>query len=462
MKFAIIVDNPKRDLDGVTLVAHELVKRGAEVLLVPMYQQGYDVPLLCPHGVIVNYARPNNAELLASYRALDMCVMVLDTEGGVLSQSGPDSPENWARLFRENGYDRLVDGYFFWGSRLYSAFHAQSALPSCALHITGCPRFDFCAEPWRRLFAGPQNGYVLVNTNFSSINPRFTESADREKAILLELGWQPEYASRLFEHLHAVWPRYLDTIEHIARRLPQCRVWVRPHPFEEEAPYARRLAGLENVTVDGRGNVLPTIANAACVVHLNCGTAVEATMLGTPAISLEYLNTEVLRSHAWLPARLSIAASSLRELEDLLQDPAELRRRTAAQRDGNLREWIEPWFHRVDGQAAARVADAAVSVITAAPTPRRSVAHSARGSRARTAPRMLAGVSALVLGSRLADRLQAVARPARRAKRFTVHDVRTRLAQIAPLDKSASGVVVEAARSPVTGLPLSSIRVAAK
>jgi surface carbohydrate biosynthesis protein len=451
MRVALVVDSPKRDLDGIVLIAYHLARRGAEALVVPMYQQGYDLPLLRPHGVIVNYARTNNAELLASYRALGSSVMVLDTEGGVLSESGVDAPRNWARSFRAAGYERLVNGYFFWGPRLLAAFGAESGLPQAALRLTGCPRYDFCAEPWRRLLAAPDAGYVLVNTNFSAINPRFTASGDAEKRIFLELGWAPDYVARLFTDLQAVWPRYLDAIAELARRVPGRRILVRPHPFEDEARYAQRFAGVPNVRVDGSGNVLPLIANAACVVHLNCGTAVESTMLGTPAISLEFLNTDTMRAHAALPSQLSIAASSIDELERIV--------RGAQPGASARREHLEPWFHRIDGEAASRVADAALEISSDAREPRRSIAASLRGARAVSAPRVLAGAASALLGSRRAGRVQGLLKPARRAKAFSAQDVESCVQSLAKVEGANSRFTVAHARHPLTGMRLGSIRV---
>src|ERR1051326_6603616 len=128
MKVALIVDSPKRDLEGAALTAFHLAKRGAEAILVPMYQQGYDIPLASPDAVIVNYARENNRELLATYRSLGIAVIVMDTEGGVLSEAGLDAPDTWARQMRRSGLGACVDRYFFWGERLRAAFKLHSGI----------------------------------------------------------------------------------------------------------------------------------------------------------------------------------------------------------------------------------------------------------------------------------------------------------------------------------------------
>jgi surface carbohydrate biosynthesis protein len=461
MRVAVIVDSPKRDLDGVVLMAYQLARRGVEAYVVPMYQQGYDLPLLCPDGVIVNYARPNNRELLETYRALGISVMVMDTEGGVLSEAGIDSPSNWAREIRATGLGSCVDRYFFWGSRLHEAFAKDSGIPPAALHVTGCPRYDFCASPWRDTLEFPACGYVLVNTNFSATNPRFTRSQTSEKTIFRQLGWPHDYIEHLFEDLAAVFPRYLQTIEQLARRQPGLQIRIRPHPFEDEAIYTARFGAFANVVVDGSGNVLPAIANAACVLHLNCGTAVESLLLGTPAIALEFLNTEVMRSHASLPSRISVAAASLEELEGLVRDPAQLKRRHGERRAALVREFVEPWFHVLDGRAAERVADLAIATLGAGACARRSLSASLGGSRARSVKRALAGAAYNLIGSAAGSALQNLVRPARRAKQFAAAQVGERIARLREIEAPSEALSVAHARHPLSGAPLASIRVAA-
>jgi len=458
MRLALVVDSPKRDLDGLVLVAYQLARRGTEVFLVPMYQQGYDVPVLRPDAVVVNYARENNLELLTTYKRLAIAVLVLDTEGGVLSESGLDAPYNWAKQFHALGLHHCVDRYLFWGPRLYEAFAAASGMSPPTLSVTGCPRYDFCAYPWRRLLEFAERDYVLVNTNFSAVNPRFTQSAHAEKAIFVQLGWPTDYVDRLFTDLERVFPRYLEAIEHVARRQPRLRIRVRPHPFEDAALYERRFAGITNIVVEGGGNVLPVIASAACVVHLNCGTAVESLMLGTPAVSLEFLNTEAMRAHAPLPSTLSVPAQSAAEFEHLVVNSDELRRRLSNTGPDLLSRFVEPWFHQVDGHSAERVAENAIAAARSRGSPRYSLLASLRGSRTTSLGRLATGFASNLLGSAAASSLQGVTIPARRAKRVLLGEVRQLINRICSLDAQPA-LCVEPARHPVSRMPMASIRI---
>jgi surface carbohydrate biosynthesis protein len=459
MKVGLIVDSPKRDLAGIVLVAHELLKLGAQPYVIPMYQQGYDVPLIGPDAVVVNYARPNNRELLRGYRELGIAVVVMDTEGGVLSEGGYDSPDNWARLFKQNGLDRCVDRYLFWGVRVRDAFAASGALTPEHLEVTGCPRYDFCHPRWSRMLDYPERGFVLVNTNFSAINPQFTRSAGDELEVFTRTGWSPEYTQALFDDLVAAFPRYLDAIAGMAQRNPHRRIIIRPHPFEDTALYRRRYVQFDNVTIDSAGNVLNVLNAADCMVHLNCGSAVETVLLGKTPIALEYLNTERMRSHSGLPSSISCHARDEADLDRLVGSSLERDQRLDR---GELRECcIEPWFYTIDGCASARTAAAIVGTVRAAPRRvRASLLRSAAGGVTRPSAGQLAqGVASQILGSRAVEALRSTARRTRKHKAIEPEVVTDLLRGLSACDGTRAPAHAEHAVHPLTRARLASLRV---
>jgi surface carbohydrate biosynthesis protein len=458
LKVGLIVDNPKRDLAGLVLVAHELLKLGIDAYVIPMYQQGYDVPLIMPDAVVVNYARMTNRELLRGYRELGIAVIVLDTEGGVLSEDGSDSPGNWARMFKENGLDQCVDRYLFWGVRVHDAFVAAGVLSADRLQVTGCPRYDFCRPPWNRLLRYPERGFVLVNTNFSAINPQFTRSADDELEIFIRTGWSREYTLALFKELRAVFPRYLDTVARMAERNPQRNIVVRPHPFEDADVYRRRYGDHANVTVDAAGSVFDVLDAADCMVHLNCGSAVETVLLGKTPISLEYLNTDRMRRHASLPSRISCRAKDETDLDCLIDSPAVREQRW--DRVGLRERCIEPWFHTIDGRASARTAAAVADAVSAEPRcGRASLRHSAAGGVARPSAGQLAqGVASQVFGSRTISVLRSAVSRSRRDKTVEAEAVTDLLQALRTCDGTRAPARAEHAAHPLTRARLATLR----
>jgi surface carbohydrate biosynthesis protein len=452
----LVVDNPKRDLDGLALLAYQLACAGLPSALVPLYQQGVELPLLGVRAAVVNYARLNNRGLLEGYRTRGIAVYVLDTEGGVLSDAGRYTPENWASWLRESGLNALVDEYFCWGSAVASAFRELSGIAPERIHVTGCPRYDYCEPPWRDTLHFHLSDHVLVNANFSAINPSFTHGEDAERRAFRAAGFDDAYVDPLLAELHTAFEGFLQAIEQLADALPRQQILIRPHPFEDARVYTERFGERANVVVDGRGNVLNAIASARCVVHLNCGTAVESVLLGKMPVCIDYLNTERLIANTPLPRRISARPQSVDALIETVARGDEAREYPFAE----LRSrYIEPWFHTADGLAAQRVVSLLQSRTAHLP-PVRSYSLSLNGGYSRpTAGQRLQGWAANLLGPAVAARLRAWREPSRRAKAFTAEQVDGVLRALDRVSGTSRGVAARTARHPLSGRPMSSVLV---
>ena len=458
MRIGWVVDHPKRDLAGGVLAAYQLASRGASVALIPMYEQGVDVPRLGLDTLVANYARAANLDLMRAFAEAGLALYVLDTEGGVLADKGGNSPPALAAHIRDMGYGSILSGYFLWGSRLHEAFKAGGTLKPEQLHLTGCPRFDFAAPRWRSLLDGEQHGYLLVNANFPLVNSRFASRPDDERAAMIRFGFDAAYIDRLLTDLKQVFKNYLVDIGRLAAARPIRKILVRPHPFEREEVYREALGQHPNIVIDGTGSVLDRIQNAAAIIHLNCGTAIEAVLLGKLPIQLEHLNTPATAGHALLPARVSRPTRSFEELLAVVDDlDAETRKFDFA---GMHAADIHPFFHRNDGQAAERVADVLAGVKDRR-TPFVSLSSVLRGTRPNPSLGQIAkGAASLLFGSAATERLRTRFNPARREKRIEPSDVERLLGQIAVHDQADPSLFsVERARCARTGLPLASITI---
>lgn len=458
MRIGWVVDHPRRDLAGAVLAAYQLAARGASVALIPMYEQGVDVPRLGLDTLVANYARAANLDLMRAFAEAGLALYVLDTEGGVLADKGGNSPPALAAHIRDMGYSNILSGYFLWGGRLHDAFKAAGTLKPEQIHLTGCPRFDFAAPRWRSLLDGKQHGYLLVNANFPLVNSRFASRPDDERAAMIRFGFDAAYIDRLLADLTQVFKNYVVDIGRLAAARPNQTILVRPHPFEREEVYRAALDRHANVVIDGTGSVLDRIQNAAAIIHLNCGTAIEAVLLGKLPIQLEHLNTPATAGHALLPARVSRPTSSFEELLAVVDDlEAETHGFDFA---GIHAAEIHPFFHRNDGQAAERVAD----VLAGAREHRApfvSLSSVIRGTRPNPSLGQIAkGAASLLFGSAATERLRTRFNPARREKRIEPSDVRRLIGQIAVHDRSDPSLfAVERARCARTGLPLASIAI---
>jgi surface carbohydrate biosynthesis protein len=451
-----VVDHPKRDLAGSVLAAYQLASRGASVAIVPMYEQGVDVPRLGLDTLVVNYARTANLDLMRSFAKAGLALHVLDTEGGVLAEKGGNSPPAMAAYVRTSGYSDILAGYFFWGSRLHDAFNDNRTMPSDRLHLTGCPRFDFAAPRWRSLLNGKRRNYLLINANFPLVNSRFSAKPGAEREAMTRAGWDGAYVDRFITDLTQVFANYLVEIGRLAAARPDRAILVRPHPFESEEVYRSALAQHPNVVVDGTGSVLDMIQNAAAVIHLNCGTAVEAVLLDKLPVQLEYLNTPATAGHALLPARVSRAVASFDELLDVIDriDEETTKFDFAAVHAAN----IEAFFHRNDGAAADRVSDVLLGLKGQGQV-FVSLASALRGSRPNPSLGQVAkGAASLAFGSAATEKFRTWFSPARRDKRIAPAEVGSLLQRIALHDrKDPSLFTAKRARCTATGLPLASI-----
>jgi hypothetical protein len=239
--------------------------------------------------------------------------------------------------------------------------------------------------------------------------------------------------------------------------LPLERLVLRPHPFENEGVYRDAFGGLPNVEVDGRGNVIDALSGAKALLHLNCGTAIEAIMLGVTPYSLEFLNTEHMSSHASLPSRASLPVGSYDELAALLAGEPAAVPFDFQDRHSRL---VEPYFYRNDGQAAVRAAEALVGDGARRAGRRRasrSLKRSLLASRPSPRPGQVAqSLIANLLGSRAASRLRGAFQTSRRDKSLSTAATRSILGSLAAHD-AAPAAAASHARHPLTGLPLASL-----
>jgi surface carbohydrate biosynthesis protein len=456
-RVGIVVDHPKRDLDGAVRLAHALLNRGAETCLIPLYDQGVDVPLLDLDVLVINYARPVNLALVTGYVAQGVPVFVLDTEGGVLSQEGANSIRGLTDYIAQSDYVRLLRGYFFWGGSLRDAFAEAGILQPGGLHLTGCPRFDVTSQRWRGTLDYPRSGYILVNANFPLVNPAFAKDAGGEAKVLVGSGWDQDYVRRMVADQTGILAGFIDTVKRLAACLPNMRFVVRPHPFESDVIYRSAFAGLDNVTVDGAGNVLNVIRHCACLVHLNCGTSIEAVMLERLPVSMEFLNTEHMANHSTLPSKISMKAGTFEELVAILGDlPSAFRKFDF---DGTYRRFIHDFFHDNDGAAGDRVAKA----LLADPGRSKRLGLQSRIfwslASSRTESRIwqrFQAAAANILGTRAVAWLRSRVQAARRGKVLDAKAIR-RLASSLARHEGLRAPEVFNARHPVTRLPLSSV-----
>jgi hypothetical protein len=101
----------------------------------------------------------------------------------------------------------------------------------------------------------------------------------------------------------------------LARALPNHTILIRPHPTEDHEVWREIAKDLPNARVDNDGNVVPWLMACETLIHVGCTTAVEAAVIGRPAIN--YQSACSLEFDPPLPYELSHHAFSLDELLEM-------------------------------------------------------------------------------------------------------------------------------------------------
>lgn len=354
VRVALIVDNPLRDLPGLVLLASRLACAGAVVHLVPMNLQDTELRALAPDCVVLNYLRPTNDRLARQLVDAGVALVVLDTEGGVLS-----SLDAYDRtLTTDVDLRSSIAAYCSWGATLATAAVDRGWFRPDQVVVTGAPRFDFYADPWRAAAlasspAGHQPKTILVNSNFPVANPRFQSPTREAEMLVRQFGWAEAEVTIWRKTQERSLQELVAMTNLLAAARPDAQIVYRPHPFERASTYDGLLLPLRNLRLAKEGSVDGWILNSCAVIQRSCTTAVEAALSGVPALSPRWVPTPFEMEAA---ERVSVPCSSMDELESRVAAALAGDRTVPASVQAALAATIDQWFHRVDGHSHERVA----------------------------------------------------------------------------------------------------------
>ena len=192
---------------------------------------------------------------------------------------------------------------FAWGQENLELWSGHPDFPMAAVTLSGNPRADLLKpevrdvfEPAVRAIREQYGDFVLINTNFGSINCDLVTlnlkypDPSRPGHYLYGAtanGLPRDEVDTLFEHRRKIFSSFQDLIPRMAAALPSVTFVVRPHFAESIGFWSDLLKDWPNVRVVREGNVVPWLYAAKALIHNGCTTAVEAYALGVPAIAFE-------------------------------------------------------------------------------------------------------------------------------------------------------------------------------
>jgi surface carbohydrate biosynthesis protein len=423
-RICLIVDNPLRDIDGLVLVSWHLAQHGHTVYMTPMYDQGFDILSLKPDMVVANYARRNNIELLRRFHNAGIAVAVLDTEGS----PGSDM-EKFARMVGQTGIGEFAALYCFWGRKQFEAFIAQASVPRRIMSITGCPRYDYCVAPLRQSLLKPKvaSHYVLINTNFASVNPRFTRSFEDERKTMIRNGYDEIFVNKYFEDVFLAYKQIKNVIKQLVEAFPDVLFILRPHPFENPKTYIDAIR-YSNFEVKQEGTSIEWLNHARLLIHLNCLTSIESMMMGVEPVSVEWLNTPTLAPLG--PA--SNISQQMQEMNDLLQTVDHVLCERMPPLSDEIKQArsaiIEAYYHAIDGASAKRAAVAMETALQDRSVARVPINRVHVGFSLKQLMRQFLGYNLFHAVRKLYERSPSDAR--RKAKQFTIDEFTQKIFRI--------------------------------
>ena len=365
MRLALIVDNPLRDLLGLTLLSMYLCQQGADCFLVPMYLSQQESWGLAPDFILCHYLRKNNqAEVRTAIQA-GIKVGLLDTEGGI-----SNAMDAYAQTLAPDAATRFdLSVICAWGPLFKEYAVKESWYQANQLELTGHPRFDFYVEPWRLVALGRakdagevKSPFVLINSNVFLVNSCFhTPEQDIEMYVKV-FGYERNTVLRWQELEQQKLAAMVDLTNDLARTFPETNFVFRPHPSEKIETYQELMEPRKNLFVIKKGSVDGWILGALAVIQHGCSTAVEAGMAGIPSFSPRWINSATNLETA---ESVSVVCDTKEKLFSHISRIIEGKYQVPAAVQDNIDRIIADRFYLADGCSHQRVGQAILRALKA-------------------------------------------------------------------------------------------------
>ena len=319
------VENQVRELDAKLLLACVAAERGFSVVLGSRTFINYVMPSL-PRGLfLAKSMRAISKRTLAITRGLGHRIVAWDEESLVRYESA----DYTAWRYSEDTF-KCIDELFAWGADDAAFFKRYEGYTGVPVHVTGNPRIDLLRPEVRGYFDAEVQAlkarygdFILVNTNFSfvnnfvpSLNLLERDESGQARVSRTGRGMSLAFATGMAAHQQAIHDHFRDLMPRLAAWFPGHHIVLRPHPSENHDGWRQALAGCPRVSVVHEGNVVPWLMAARVLLHNGCTTAVEASVLETPAVSFMPVRSAEHDYH--LPNGLSHQAATPDEVRDTL------------------------------------------------------------------------------------------------------------------------------------------------
>jgi surface carbohydrate biosynthesis protein len=324
------IEMASRELDSRLLLAAIAASHGFEVVLGQKWLIERNIEYMTPGVYLSKTLTVRDAKMLQRAKAAGYITAAIDEEiPGLIVH---DLKFWWVSRDAVEATDLI----FLPGTYNSNAFAAVFGLQEGRVRRASNPRWDLLREELRALFADEvadlkrrYGNFILVNSNLGATN---SKKGDAKQMIqgLIDQGKVDVNDTELLrdlDHIVAMESQnkaaLIELLRMLAKRFPEQRIILRPHPSEVVENWQTWLADCPRVEVIREGAAVPWILAANLLVHTNCTTGVEAVALDKPAICLIPQGNPANRrylANVVNPVATS-AATALAEIERVFAEP---------------------------------------------------------------------------------------------------------------------------------------------
>ena len=300
----MLVEETNRELASRVLIATAAAARGITSYIIPQWF-AWEHQTALPPGVML-FKGHNRAQAHPMRRAREAGHRVAAIEEEIL---GVTRPEQILRVFDPRGVE-ACEMFLLQGSHARDVLLDRHPDIESRIRVTGNPRTDALLAPLdgpiRRgaeAIRASHGDFILINTNFGSTNPRLEDTvSDFETCARVGLIDPDNDADRKDYRGWCGWERLnmalLVEVIAAARSRPDFpRIIIRPHPSENIDRWREAYPGDERLRIIREGEHTAWTAAARLLLHTGCTTGVEASLLGTPALSLQGGDSDWHQAH---------------------------------------------------------------------------------------------------------------------------------------------------------------------
>jgi len=284
----IVVDHPSRDLPNLCILSSELIKKNTNVALIPSYKIDHvllDNPDIFK-VIIFNFFRLENLKTILYAKTKNIKVAILDQE----SIAGIDGL-GMTNVFKNKilrKYLKYIDYYFFPSKLIMKECLKYNIENPLNCIITGYQRLDLIKKKIQNI---KDKNFVIICTNFPAVNPLFTT---KKKIINDEIKYRSNYVlpkalKKNISEVELTFKSFTNEITKVISQFNNINFIIRPHPFENQKHW-KVLEKYKNCKVTNEFNSLEWISKCIALIHIDCTTSIEASILNKPSLSLLYAN----------------------------------------------------------------------------------------------------------------------------------------------------------------------------